>query len=49
LPNYSIQTDRNEYYTLSRNSYDNYIKLGKELKELKIKGDKIQTRLKERL
>lgn len=41
LPNYSIQTNRNEYYTLTPNSYANYIKLGEELKELQIKRAKI--------
>ncbi len=49
LPNYSIQVNRNEYYTLTPNSYDNYIKLDEKLKELNKKRHEIQSRLNKRL
>lgn len=49
LPNYSIQTNRNEYYILSSNSYTKYIELGEELRELNIKKYEIKSRLNKRL
>jgi len=49
LPNYSIRINRNEYYTLSSNSYTKYKKLGEELRQLNIKKYEIQERLKKRL